>query len=58
MATLMFAQQARDKATAATSYQQKDISEVTFNNCNEEGYYLRSPACPLQKKLKEDAEMY
>jgi len=56
----MFAQQAKDKAAASagTGYQQKDLSEVTCNNCNEKGHYQRSPACPIQKKLTEDTDKY
>lgn len=56
----MFAQQAKDKAAASagTGYQQKDLSEVTCNNCNEKGHYQRSPSCPVQKKLMDNAEKY
>ena len=58
-AELMFAQQAKDKATAAAAgYQPKDLSDVTCNDCNEKGHYQRSPACPVQKKLMDDAEKY
>ena len=57
-AELMFAQQAKDKAAATTSYQQKDLSEVTCNDCDRKGHYQCSKACPVRKKLKEDAEMY
>ena len=38
-------------------YQQKDLSVVTCNDCNGKGQYQRNPACPVQKKLKEDAEL-
>ena len=58
---LLFAKHARDKAAAAAGNQQpgsgrSDLSEVTCNDCGEKGHYQRSPACPEQKKLKEDAE--
>ena len=47
MEKFMFAQQARDKAAAATNYQQKDLSEMTDNACNGKGHYQRSPACSV-----------
>ena len=37
-AELMFAQQAKDKAATAAGYQQKELSEVTCNDCNEKGH--------------------
>ena len=28
------------------------------NDCNEKGHYQRSPVCPVQKRMKEEADKY